>query len=322
LEELGVPLSEINLPIIRKLIVSAPNGKFLQQHLPLGGFGISRYLLDSTLARLAKEKGVTIIEQTKVTDVSFHNSTFNIQHSTFNTPATVVAGTYGKRSNFDIKWKRKFIEKRSGKLNNYIGVKYHISSDWPADVIALHNFKNGYCGISKIEENKYCLCYLTTAANLERSDHSITKMEESILCRNPHLRKIFSESTKLFDSPITISQISFDKKTQVEEHVIMIGDAAGMITPLCGNGMSMALHGSKIAFDVIDRFLQTRISRSEMEQQYQNEWNRIFEKRLRTGRVIQRFFGSVFLSDLLITSLRPFPGIVTKLIRATHGEPY
>jgi flavin-dependent dehydrogenase len=95
-----------------------------------------------------------------------------------------------------------------------------------------------------------------------------------------------------------------------------------MITPLCGNGMSMALHGSKIAFHVIDRFLQAQISRSEMEQQYQNEWNRIFEKRLRTGRIIQRFFGSVFLSDLLVTTLRPFPGIVTKLIRATHGEPY
>ena len=279
-------------------------------------------MLDSMLARLAKEKGVTIAEVTKVTDVSFHNSAFNIQHSKLFSPATVVAGTYGKRSNFDIKWKRKFIEKRSGKLNNYIGVKYHITSDWPPDVIALHNFKNGYCGISKIEENKYCLCYLTTAANLEKSDHSISKMEEDILCKNPHLRKIFSESKKLIDPPITISQISFDKKTQVEEHVLMIGDAAGMITPLCGNGMSMALHGSKIAFEVIDRFLQAQISRSEMEQQYQNEWNRIFEKRLRTGRIIQRFFGSVFLSDLLVTTLRPFPGMVTKLIRATHGEPY
>ena len=65
-------------------MVSAPNGKFLEQHLPLGGFGISRYMLDSMLARLAKEKGVTIAAQTKVTDLSFQLSTFNIQHSTFN----------------------------------------------------------------------------------------------------------------------------------------------------------------------------------------------------------------------------------------------
>ena len=46
----------------------------------------------------------------------------------------------------------------------------------------------------------------------------------------------------------------------------MIGDAAGMITPLCGNGMSMALHASKLAAEQIDLFLQDRITRQQMEQ--------------------------------------------------------
>src|SRR5687768_3157492 len=50
LERLGVPLAEMNLPVIRKLLLSAPNGKILEQKLPLGGFGISRYKLDSLLA--------------------------------------------------------------------------------------------------------------------------------------------------------------------------------------------------------------------------------------------------------------------------------
>jgi flavin-dependent dehydrogenase len=48
----------------------------------------------------------------------------------------------------------------------------------------------------------------------------------------------------------------------------LIGDAAGMIAPLCGNGMSMALHGSKIAFEQVRLFLQNKISRSQMEQNY------------------------------------------------------
>ena len=33
--------------------------------------------------------------------------------------------------------------------------------------------------------------------------------------------------------------------------MLLLGDAAGMITPLCGNGMSMALHSSKIAADMV-----------------------------------------------------------------------
>src|SRR5262245_26634487 len=47
LEELGMPLSQLDLPIIRNLLVTAPNGKKLEHSLPLGGFGISRYKLDS-----------------------------------------------------------------------------------------------------------------------------------------------------------------------------------------------------------------------------------------------------------------------------------
>ncbi len=52
----------------------------------------------------------------------------------------------------------------------------------------------------------------------------------------------------------------------------MIGDAAGMITPLCGNGMSMALHASKIAAGEINRFLQDEITRDELEQNYARQW--------------------------------------------------
>ena len=331
LEELGLPLSEMNLPVIHKLMVSAPGGKNIEHMLPLGGFGISRYKLDSMLSDIAKANGVTVMEQYRINDIHFDNSKFSItavargmpqgqQHSKFT--ATIAVAAYGKRSNIDVKWNRNFITNRTNKLNNFIGIKYHIRTNLVDDLIALHNFKDGYCGISKIEENKYCLCYLTTAKNLELCKNSIKKMEEVILCRNPHLKKIFSESEKLFDPPVTISQISFDKKTQVENHVLMVGDSAGMITPLCGNGMSMALHGSKIAFEVITFFLERRISRQEMEEQYKDEWNKCFSKRLQAGRFIQRFFGNPFLSELLITSLKSFPGIVTRLIRATHGQPF
>ena len=65
------------------------------------------------------------------------------------------------------------------------------------------------------------------------------------------LKKIFDECEMLYNQPLVISQISFSNKTQVEDHLLMIGDAAGMITPLCGNGMSMAMHGSAIAFSFI-----------------------------------------------------------------------
>src|SRR5215217_8101748 len=44
----GVPLQEMNLPVINSLLLSSPNGKSFRTKLPLGGFGISRYKLDWT----------------------------------------------------------------------------------------------------------------------------------------------------------------------------------------------------------------------------------------------------------------------------------
>jgi flavin-dependent dehydrogenase len=322
LEELGVPLSQMNLPIIRRLLVTAPNGKELEQSLPLGGFGISRYKLDAILAEIAIQNGVELIEGTKVDEIKFEHEAFCLQTIAGNYQAKIAVGAFGKRTNLDVKWKRKFILQKPNKLNNYIGVKYHIRTNWPEDLIALHNFENGYCGISQIEGNKYCLCYLTTARNLERCGNSIPDMERQILCHNPHLKKIFEGSEMISRSPVTISQISFEKKEQVYNHLLLAGDAAGMIAPLCGNGMSMALHGSKIAFEQIHLFLQNKIPRWQMEQDYAHTWKKEFSSRLRTGRMVQRFFGSVFLSDLLISVLKPFPSFTDKLIARTHGQPF
>jgi len=323
LEDLGVPLSQMNLPIINRLLLTVPNGKELEKDLPLGGFGISRYKLDSMLAQIARENGVQLIESTKIDDVKFNNEVFSLQSgSEILCRSRIVAGAFGKRSNLDVKWKRRFILQKQNKLNNYVAVKYHIKMQWPADLIALHNFKNGYCGISQIEDEKYCLCYLTTAKNLEISSNSIQEMEKQILYENPHLKRIFSEASFLNPSPVTISQVSFSKKSQVRDHILMIGDAAGMITPLCGNGMSMALHASKIAFEQIHLFLEKRIPRWQMEVDYEKNWQQQFGARLKTGRFIQKLFGSPALSGMLISVLKPMPGVTTKLISATHGQPF
>src|SRR6266487_6672291 len=142
LEDLGVPLSQMNLPLIRRLLVTAPNGKELEQDLPLGGFGLSRYTLDAMLADIAKRNGVEVLERMKVEDIKFENDIFNIQGSMRNIQCKVAVGSFGKRSNLDVKWKRRFLLQKQNKLNNYIAVKYHIKINWPDDLIALHNFKN------------------------------------------------------------------------------------------------------------------------------------------------------------------------------------
>jgi flavin-dependent dehydrogenase len=322
IEKLGLNLSQLHLPIIQKLIVSSPDGNFIKSNLDLGGFGISRYFLDNKLKEIAIENGVIVCGETKVNEVTFGEEEFTVKYNSEEINASIVAGSFGKRSNLDIKWKRDFIKRKNNKLNNYIGVKYHIKTNFPGDTIALHNFKNGYCGISKVEDDQYCLCYLTTAQNLKDNRNSIKEMEQNVLYKNPFLKKIFSEAEFLLKEPVTISQISFDKKSQIENHVLMLGDAAGMITPLCGNGMSIAFHSAKIAFENVHLFLSRKIGREEMEIKYAEEWQKQFGNRLRNGRIIQRFFGKEKFTNLFIKSIKPFPFMIHKIIKATHGNEF
>jgi len=319
---LGLPLHSMGLPIIKKLIVSAPSGKVLEQDLPLGGFGISRYKIDNELRQIAEKSGVKILENCKVEDVSFQDEIFLTKTSAGIFSSKVCCGSFGKRSNLDIKWKRPFTQKTDNKLSNFIGIKYHIRSNFPVDQIALHNFKDGYCGISKVEDDRYCLCYLTNAANLKKSGNSIELMEKNILAKNPFLKKIFDNRESLYEQPLSISQISFNPKTQVEDHMLMVGDAAGMITPLCGNGMSMAMHGSKIAATFVDRFLSGKISRIQLENNYQKEWTKTFGKRIKTGRLIQRFFGKTWTTNFFVQTMALFPPLTRWIIRQTHGEAF
>lgn len=322
LQTLGVPLSELNLPIIKILQVTDTKGEAYTFNLPLGGFGVSRFSLDSLLYHIALAKGVEICTNSKVNSIEYNNEEFTICSLNKTVRAKVAAGTFGKRSNLDIKWNRTFTRQKPNSLNNYIGIKYHVRYNHPTDHIYLHNFYKGYCGISKIEEDKSCLCYLTTAQNLKNCGNSVSEMERQVLYKNPVLKEIFDSAEFLYKEPLAISQISFDKKLQVENHVLMLGDAAGMISPLCGNGMSMAMHSAKLAFEKIHLFLINSISRRQMEKDYSETWKRHFSKRLWMGRNVQKLFGGEVSTSLFLKSMYSFPLLSSLVIRSTHGQPF
>jgi hypothetical protein len=210
LNSLGLPLAQLSLPIIDTIHVSAPNGFMIQSLLDLGGFGISRYSLDNLLYKKAKELGVIILENTKVLDVKNHAEIYDITTNSSTHQSKLVCGSYGKIN-------PPFIaQTKATEKGKYIGVKYHIKTNLAPNVIELHNFKNGYCGVSKVDNETYCLCYLTTAKNLRLHQNDIKSMEKNILYENPYLKKYFTESTFLFEKPIVISQISFEKKTNLQ----------------------------------------------------------------------------------------------------------
>ena len=309
--------SEFNPPSISKFQLTSVNGKSAQLPLDLGGFGISRYTFDDFLYRKALEKGVKFLLNSVAEQITFDNNQFQVKVGEHILEGELVIGSFGKRSRVDVSMKREFIQKRSP----FAGVKYHIRTDQPSDQISLHNFKDGYCGISQVEDQKFTLCYLTHRSNLKKYGN-VKSMEEAVLYKNPFLKSLFLNSEFLFERAEVINEISFATKKPVENHVLMAGDAAGMITPLCGNGMALAIHSSKILSELVLKFAKKEINREQIEFMYSKKWNELFARRLWTGRQIQQLFGAEWTSNLAVSLMRNVKPVAGFLIRKTHGKPF
>jgi len=311
-------LKPINISQFR---LTAVNGRSIEMPLDLGGFGISRYALDQFLYQQATQAGVTFRLNSTVEQVAYQGGHFAINlkggqvlHS------RLVVGAHGKRSRLDAQLERPFF----GKRTDYIGVKYHIEYQGNANEIALHNFNGGYCGISQVENGHFNMCYLGRRSQL-RQHGNVDGMEAAILAQNPHLKYIFENSRRVWAKPLVINEISFHAKQPVEGHMLMAGDSAGLITPLCGNGMALAIHGAR---QVVQSILQhytvagfNAPQRAALEKHYARQWRQLFARRLWAGRRIQALFGSAKMSNMAVNLGKYTPGVARFLMSKTHGKP-
>lgn len=318
LKHLGVHFAPKDTVSINRLALSVRGGKSIEMQLPMGGFGISRFALDNLLYKTAKQKGIEF-KFDSVIEVSFQENQFSVTTKKGTIlSASVVIGAYGKRSLLDKKLERNFAQQKS----NWVGVKCHYQQDdFPSDLVALHNFKGGYGGLSKTEDGSVNFCYLASYTSFQR-EGSVDAFNENVVAENPNMRHFFNKARSKFEKPLAIAQISFDKKPVVENHILMAGDSAGLIHPLCGNGMAMAIHGGKIAADCTHAFLkEPTFTRSQLETQYIKMWNSQFQKRVWMGRRIQALLLSDTLSQIGMSSFARSKSLLKHLISSTHGNP-
>lgn len=301
---------------INRLSISSIKGKIIGCELPLGGFGISRFALDNFLYEKAMQRGCKIIKA-QVTDILFKNDEFELSTSKGLLKAKLVIGAFGKRSALDQKLNRGFIQRKSP----WLAVKAHYSGIIPSDLVQLHNFTGGYCGVSAVENNRINICYLTDYESF-KACKNLEDFQKKVLYKNPQLKRVFEESTMLFDQPLTISQVSFEKKELVCNHILMIGDTAGLIHPLCGNGMAMAIHSAKLCAEISIKYLRgTIISRAILEKQYTSIWNGIFKNRLLMGRLLSGIIRKDKLFKPMQALLAHFPSALPLIVKMTHGKP-
>jgi flavin-dependent dehydrogenase len=314
---LGISFEDLKPPSITDLHFTSLSGGNIKTKLPLGGFGLSRYAMDNFLYQELLKRNVSVIFDT-VCEVEFKNDQFQVETlSGKQFIALQVIGAFGKRSVLDVKLNRDFIHQKSP----YLAVKAHFNGSYPRNLVGLHHFKGGYCGVSAIENNQLNICYLANYESFKRYKN-IQVYQEDVLYKNKFLKDIFESSERLFENPQTISQLSFAFKEPVSANILMIGDTAGLIHPLCGNGMAIAIHSAKIASELLVAFLRDKsYSRAALENNYISLWNQNFRLRIRTGKILSSVLKNEFLQGLALNTLAKMPVMFNKIIRKTHGKP-
>src|SRR5687768_4904541 len=132
LRSLQVDIESLQPSRITTFQLSSPQGRVLESPLDQGGFGVSRFALDHYLYQLALSRGVTFRLQTTAEAVQFSDDKFTVRLSDGSVLESKIAvGAFGKRANLDRSLNRPFFRSRSP----YLGVKYHLRTDFPKDTI-------------------------------------------------------------------------------------------------------------------------------------------------------------------------------------------
>lgn len=298
--------------------LSGPDGTVTGHPLPGTALGLSRYRLDRLLFRRACQAGVDGRSGTKATDVNGSlGDGFAVTAGGDTLTGRMVLGAYGRRGVLDRTLNRSFLDEPSP----YVAFKAHYGgppSPSPG-TIEIHAAPGGYCGIGPVEDGRRNVCWIGRIDALKAAGGTPDTMLSEVLCQNPVLDDRLSALTRVSDRFEAVSQVPLMPKRQFVGDVCMIGDAAGMIAPLCGDGMAMALDTADLVVPLADRFLSGALSASAFRSTYRRRWRSSFGRRLRLGRWVHAAAFRPWATSTLLRACRLLPPLARWLIRATRG---
>ncbi|HEX2905967.1 MAG TPA: hypothetical protein VHO69_03860, partial [Phototrophicaceae bacterium] len=203
--------------------------------------------------------------------------------------ARLVLAAHGKHSPLD----RMLNRSRFPQSPVFVGLKAHFQGPSLSQHIELHAFTGGYCGLSEIENNRTNACLIVRQDVFQQITAQATTPIDTFIQwmqhQNPALSAWFAHATPVSDHWHSISGVSFIRKPVIENDALMVGDSAGMIPPLTGNGMAMALEAGKMAAFLANHFLAGHLTAADLKQQYRQQWRQQFQTRLLLGQFLQRF---------------------------------
>lgn len=317
LQSLNLDIETLSPVRINALELSSTGNRKIKSKLDMVALGISRYTLDLYLKEQAEKRGVSVLENVEVVrTLSESKLTYVFDRLGREYSAPWFISAHGKRSRLDTYFNRDFLNDNQ----LYSGIKMHYKGEWPANLVALHNFNGGYAGISAVENGRINVCCLVKTQELKKAG-GLQNFQEGAMQKNHALASFFQNHTPVLEQPIAISGIRFGKKQPVQDSIPFVGDATGLVAPLFGNGMALAVRTAHLFHGAL-RKIDFQVSRrDEALNAYFNAWNEQVRGRLALSRKVQQIFGRPGISDAAAVGAAAFPFLLRYMLSQSHGNP-
>ena len=271
---------------------------------PHAARGVSRMFLDDLLLRTAEALGaqrrdgdaVTALTRTAPDD-------WQLAVGDAALTASVVVGAWGRWGRFDQQLHRSFVDVKDrnfGFKRHYVLASGAIAKRQPPTAtssIDLYAFRRGYLGVNAVEGGITNICGLVHASRLAGHKGRWDGFVETIRAEEPELEELYARYEPAQEQFLSSDPVIFRARSAVEEGVFMIGDASGVIDPLTGNGMAMAIQSALLAAPLIVRLLENPAERSAVEDVYRRTHHRFFAPRIRWSRAVAALLSRPRLLD-------------------------
>ncbi|MEO8082981.1 MAG: FAD-dependent oxidoreductase [Ardenticatenales bacterium] len=246
--------------------------------------------------------------------------------------ASLVVAAYGRWSRLDRANERPFAARRTP----FIGLKRHmrvIEGDAGAATAAalagrveMHVFDGGYCGLTAIETGEVNACLLVHKRFVRGVGGAAWPSIVAGAGRaNRTLGARLAGLAPVDDVVHAVAQVTFDFKDRGDADRLYVGDAAGMIAPLVGDGQAMALESAVRLADLIaDALAQDGrplddVGRGRLAAAWDRAWWDAFGRRMHLARALQPVVLRPRLAEPAARVLAGLPGAMGWLARRTRG---
>jgi len=284
---------------------------------------LSRAEMDHLLLERARQLGVSIYESTSVTGVeSDADRIVSLQARTEDGEVRSFAGDIfvdaTGRSRVIAKLAERKLEASTPHIKpDLIGFKTHLeTADLQKGVCEIYSFRGGYAGLSRVENDRFNLCFLIKAAAVRSVSTNADEIVRSVVTRNKRAAETLRDVASHHDW-LAVSIDGFGaRKSSPARNLFNVGDAASFIDPFTGSGMFMAFQSAAVLAGSI---AEAPASPEQISAAYLDSYRRTFSTRHRVCWVLRQTAFMPRVATGIVSVLSLSSSARRRLARATRG---